>query len=68
MSDGDGMKKKKYPSCERRPQPATARAGDGRRQMMAYGDTVTICVNAGCIMRKKAKCFGFEGCPGFMGR
>ncbi len=34
----------------------------------AYGDEVTICANSGCVLRKKAKCFGFEGCPGFKGR
>lgn len=34
----------------------------------AYGDVVTICANAGCVLRKKAKCFGFEGCPGFKAR
>ena len=31
----------------------------------AYGDKVPICANTGCMLRKKAKCFGFEGCPGF---
>jgi hypothetical protein len=31
----------------------------------AYGDKAPICANTGCVLRKKAKCFGFEGCPGF---
>ncbi|MGE5300003.1 MAG: hypothetical protein ACM3MB_03445 [Acidobacteriota bacterium] len=39
-----------------------------RRQEHAYGGETTICVNGGCVLRKKAKCFGFEGCPGFKGR
>jgi hypothetical protein len=39
-----------------------------RRQQKAYGDDVPICVNAQCVMRKKAGCFGFEGCPGFKGK
>ncbi len=34
----------------------------------AYGDKIPICVNIGCALRKKAKCFGFEGCPGFKAR
>jgi hypothetical protein len=38
-----------------------------RRQERAYGDNATICTNADCILRKKARCFGFEGCPGFKG-
>jgi len=38
---------------------------DIRRQENAYGEKTPICVNIGCVMRKKAKCFGFEGCPGF---
>ncbi len=39
-----------------------------RRQEKAYGVDVSICLNAGCVMRKKAKCLGFEGCPGFKGK
>jgi len=34
----------------------------------AYGDKVPICANIGCMLRKKAKCFGFEGCPGFQAK
>jgi hypothetical protein len=34
----------------------------------AYGDKVPICANTGCALRKKAKCFGFEGCPGFQAK
>jgi hypothetical protein len=44
------------------------RKSNEKRQGAAYGDTVTICSNAECIMRKKAKCSGFEGCPGFKGK
>ncbi len=44
-------------------------AGTGaRRQEKAYGGDVPICLNAGCVMRKKAGCSGFEGCPGFKGK
>lgn len=34
----------------------------------AYGDAASICINTACALRKKAKCFGFEGCPGFQAR
>jgi len=34
----------------------------------AYGDKTPICANIGCALRKKAKCFGFEGCPGFQSK
>jgi len=35
----------------------------------AYGDKVSICINADCQLRKKAGgCLGFEGCPGFKSR
>jgi len=62
------MKRGKNPFRKRgRRDEPSGRAEDERRQIKAYGDKVTICVNTGCIMRKKAKCFGFEGCPGFMG-
>ncbi len=44
------------------------RPGTVRRQETAYGGDASICLNAGCVMRKKAKCFGFEGCPGFKGK
>jgi hypothetical protein len=42
-------------------------AGEGppRDSYAAYGDKTPICINAGCVMRKQATCFGFEGCPGF---
>ncbi len=43
-------------------------AGKARRHEQAYGDDKTICMNGGCVLRKKAKCFGFEGCPGFKGK
>jgi hypothetical protein len=39
-----------------------------RRQEKAYGGEVSICLNAGCVLRKQAKCLGFEGCPGFKGK
>jgi hypothetical protein len=45
--------------------PAPRREADGKPS--AYGETKPICMNAGCVLRKKAKCFGFEGCPGFKG-
>jgi hypothetical protein len=34
----------------------------------AYGDKIPICANIGCALRKKARCYGFEGCPGFQAR
>jgi len=34
----------------------------------AYGDKIPICANTCCALRKKAKCFGFEGCPGFQAK
>ena len=41
-------------------------AGAARK---AYGDGVTICINADCTLRKKAGgCLGFEGCPGYKAR
>jgi len=39
-----------------------------RKTYRAYGESVTICINKDCILRKKAKCYGFEGCPGFKSR
>lgn len=39
--------------------------GQARGSSAAYGDKTPICINAGCVMRKQATCFGFEGCPGF---
>lgn len=39
--------------------------GQTRGSCAAYGDKTPICINAGCVMRKQAACFGFEGCPGF---
>jgi hypothetical protein len=41
---------------------------DVRVSYSAYGDRVPICMNTGCVMRKQAGCFGFEGCPGFKSR
>jgi len=52
------------------PQHRQKKEGDapaGRRTAV-YGDTASICTNAKCVMRKNAKCFGYEGCPGFKGR
>jgi len=43
----------------------TKKAQPWKKSSAAYGDKATICANAGCALRKKAKCFGFEGCPGF---
>jgi len=59
------MKKKKRLSQSRVNSP---RKASGKFQENAYGDTVSICLNAECIMRKRAKCLGFEGCPGFKGK
>ena len=59
------MRIKKTPSQSRANKPR--KAGD-RRQESAYGDTFSICLNAGCVMRKSTKCVGFEGCPGFKGK
>jgi hypothetical protein len=39
-----------------------------RKSSDAYGDKIPICANLGCALRKKAKCFGFEGCPGFQAK
>jgi len=55
------MKTKKIPA-------KAANNKEVRRQERAYGEEATICLNAGCVLRKKARCFGFEGCPGFKGR
>ena len=33
-----------------------------------YGDRTAICGNAECKMRKNARCYGYEGCPGFKGK
>lgn len=52
------LKKSSKESGAKNPQPRV-------KSYDAYGDKVTICANAGCALRKKAKCYGFEGCPGF---
>ncbi|MFI5296015.1 MAG: hypothetical protein ACHQ0Y_13450 [Thermodesulfovibrionales bacterium] len=57
------MKTKKTPANTKRPGKP-----EYKRRESAYGDEVPICANTGCVLRKKAKCFGFEGCPGFKGR
>jgi hypothetical protein len=57
------MKTKKKPANARRPAKP-----EYKRHESAYGEDVPICTNAGCVLRKKAKCFGFEGCPGFKGK
>jgi hypothetical protein len=51
-----------------RSMPAAHESEGDKKQRKAYavyGDKVPICINAKCIMRKQAACFGFEGCPGF---
>jgi hypothetical protein len=58
MKQGSKAKQKK----------ADPRRTIARRQESAYGCEVPICMNAGCVMRKKAACLGFEGCPGFKGK
>ena len=45
--------------------PAKEKPGKTHR---AYGDSATICINKDCVLRKKARCYGFEGCPGFKSR
>jgi hypothetical protein len=62
MRDKSGIRRK-----SQAPAKNPRRTG-GRRQESAYGDEASICLNAECIMRKRAKCLGFEGCPGFKGR
>ncbi len=49
------------------PKKTSVKERAGSRRPSAYGETAPICMNAGCVLRKKAKCFGFEGCPGFQG-
>jgi hypothetical protein len=53
-------------------QSKTAKISSARQAgtaCMAYGDKVSICINADCVLRKKAGgCLGFEGCPGFKSR
>ena len=62
MREKSGIRKKSQVS------PKKPRRAGGRRQEIAYGDASPICLNAECVMRRRAKCLGFEGCPGFKGR
>ncbi len=57
------VKTKKLPEENKRPGKPLFKP-----RKSAYGDEVPICANSGCVLRKKAKCSGFEGCPGFKGR
>jgi hypothetical protein len=61
------MKTEKTAKAIRKSKKKTSGTGVGY-QVKAYGDKLTICTNAECVMRKKANCSGFEGCPGFKGR
>ncbi len=57
------MKTKKMPAKTKQPGKPEYKPRES-----AYGEEVPICANSGCVLRKKAKCFGFEGCPGFKGK
>jgi hypothetical protein len=62
LQKGLFMKSKKIQTSEKRriaDKPNRTKANE------AYGDKAPICINTGCALRKKARCFGFEGCPGF---
>lgn len=62
MTSDECKKKKIYVDSKQPEKPQY------KSRKSAYGDEASICTNAGCVLRKKAKCFGFEGCPGFQGR
>jgi hypothetical protein len=62
------LKTKKQPSKKEKEMSATDKKQKKSVSHNAYGDKVPICANTGCALRKKAKCYGFEGCPGFQSR
>ena len=62
------MKTKKTPTENKREKAQPIKKTPQAKASDAYGDKVPICANAGCKLRKKAKCFGFEGCPGFQAK
>jgi hypothetical protein len=62
------MKTKEQPSKNRKEKSAPNKEQKMVKSHNAYGDKVPICANTGCALRKKAKCFGFEGCPGFQSK
>lgn len=59
------MKTKKTPSKKNTEKSNTNIEQPRSKSSDAYGDKIPICANTGCELRKKAKCSGFEGCPGF---
>jgi hypothetical protein len=59
---------RKTPSKKGAGKAHTNKNLSGGKSSDAYGEKVPICANIGCVLRKKAKCFGFEGCPGFQAR
>ena len=62
------LKTKKQPSKKEKEKSAPNKEQKKSASLNAYGDKVPICANTGCALRKKAKCYGFEGCPGFQSR
>ncbi|MDH4230795.1 MAG: hypothetical protein OEW04_02070 [Nitrospirota bacterium] len=62
------MKSKKTPLKKKTEQVLSNVRQTRAKASGAYGDKVPICANTGCALRKKAKCFGFEGCPGFQAK
>lgn len=59
------MKTQNTPKRSRIRIKGTEDKGQTRGSYAAYGDKTPICINAVCVMRRQATCFGFEGCPGF---
>ena len=62
------LKTMKKPSEKNAGKARADKAKSRLKSSDAYGDKVPICANIGCALRKKAKCFGFEGCPGFQAK
>jgi hypothetical protein len=62
------MKAKKKQTGRIQERNITPEKQDRKKATEAYGDKAPICINVGCVLRKKATCFGFEGCPGFKAR
>jgi hypothetical protein len=59
------MTSKKNPSGRVSGKTRTAENKTSAKKAGVYGENTPICANVGCVLRKKAKCSGFEGCPGF---
>ena len=62
------MKTKKTPSGKSTEKSNIHKEQPRSKSSNAYGDKIPICANTSCALRKKAKCSGFEGCPGFQTR